>query len=216
MTGKVDSIRRQVEFEPRVRQGHRRRKALTNGILTLEPEDSAGITTQSHFFLRAQHTVAHLASNLTRFDDEAAGKRHTWRYVRIQSSLLYVRGPTHHVDQLVAAGIHPAQSQPIRIRMPNRFHDSGHDDSLESFANRDNAIDRNRLHAQSIRQFGGGPLNTWRQRPEPVDGDVHQSNCSRKAISPSYNRRMSGTRYLSIAIRPGPIPNAYPVYFSSS
>src|SRR5687767_8830303 len=92
------------------------------------------------------------------------------------------------------AGVHGAQIQPIRIWMPPRFQHASNDDVLERCADVDDLIDRRAEHRKSISDALRRRIQTRYEITQPTVADVHTAPvyCSRKRISVSYSRRMSG------------------------
>ena len=186
VAGEVDPVRIQIQREARIGQAQRRRERRSRLEPVREPHDAPLVAAQLEFGLRAQHAVTQFTADLPALDAEAGGELPPRRHVRIESSGRDDGGPAHDVEHLAGAPVHPAQREPVRVRVRTGLQHAGHDDPVQPRAHRLDLLHRGGGHRQAFGQtLRVAQLSAQSDEfVDPVERDVH-ANCCRKLISPS-------------------------------
>ncbi len=187
----IGAVGQHVHVEPHVTNRDRLEQRRTGRHVHRQRHDSLVVLAQPQLARRAEHAVGHGAADLSLLERQAAGQHVACAGERIQRSGGHVGRTADDVQQGPAAVIHPRHPEVVGVRVPRGLHHARHDHRRQVLPQSLHSIHRGDVRRDEVahrlrRQIVGN------ERPQPVVGNEHQPNCSRKRRSESYSRRMSG------------------------
>src|SRR5687768_3991383 len=215
MRQEVGPVRKDVDDEPCIAYRDDIEKPSARRGFNVERKNSFVIGPESELSCGAKHSFGNRAADFPLLDLQTTWKHRADRCERIQGSFDDVRRAAYDVMKSTRARIDLRHPQVVRIGMATCLDDLADDDSRQVTAQNLQLLHRCAPGSQQVAQLGRREIEVD-EIPQPLVRSVHPATCSRNRMSESYSRRMSGSRYRSIAMRAGPIPNAQPVYFSAS